>query len=394
MLRPPSVEPAPTPPATPGGRRAVLVVAVAVAVVAGALAGAFPRWRARVALTAERRELAVAVVRVVSPKPGKPATPPAFPAEIKPLLEASIVARASGYVRRWTTDIGGHVAAGSLLAELESPELDQELARGRQEAAQAEAALALAANTAGRYQGLAGTPSVSDQEVAERGGDLAVKTAARDAALANVRRLEQLRAFTLIRSPFAGIVTSRRVDVGDLVTGGGGRELFRVVQAGTLRVSLRVPQAWAAGVAAGQPAEVLLPELGGKALPAVVARSAGALSPESRTLLVELELANALGDILPGGYAEARLLGGRRPAPLTLPANTLLFREEGPRVGVVGKDGRVELRSVRLGRDFGRTVELLSGVSAGDAVILNHSDALAAGAVVRIAAEPAAEGGR
>lgn len=397
-LTPPSasVSPPAAPPGTPARRRRLaggLFVAVLVIVVA-ILAGGVPRWRARAILVTETREMAIPVVRVVQAKAGKPPSAPSLPAEVKPFAEASILARASGYVKHWTTDIGGAVEEGTLLAELESPELEHELSRARQELAQVESALTLARSTAERYQTLARAPgasAVSDQEVLEKSGDLAAKSAALEAARFNVRRLDQLQSYTRIRAPFAGIVTARRIDVGDMVVGGGARELFRIAQSGTLRVFVRVPQISAAGITAGQPAEVLIPELGRKAFPATVARTAGAISPESRTLLVELALPNPRGDILAGSYAEARLLGSRPPAPLTLPANTLLFREESPRVGIVGKEDRVELRSVELGRDFGRTLEVLSGVGPEDRVILNPSDSLSEGAVVRIASEPGDE---
>jgi RND family efflux transporter MFP subunit len=376
-------------------RRPILaLLGAGLLLVAATLAGAVPRWRARTALALETRALAVPSVRVVRPKPGNPPPAPRFPAEIRPFAETSILSRASGYVRRWTTDIGGQVKAGDLLVELDSPELDQELARTRQEFAQADAGLLLARSTSERYQGLAAGAGVSEQEVAEKAGEFAVKSAAVDAARSNLRRLEKLQSFTRIRAPFAGVITVRRIDVGDLIVGGGGRELFRLAQSRTLRVSLRVPQSSTGGLGVGQAAEVFLPDSTGKALPATVARTAGALSPDSRTLLVELELANPRGEILAGGYAEARLLGPRRPASLTLPANTLLFREEGPRVGVVGPSGHVELRAIRLGRDFGRTIEVLDGLRADDAVILNPSDSLADGAVVQVAAERVPEGRR
>ena len=383
----PATTPPPAPPPGAGGPRTVrwLLLAAAVVVLAAA-AGAIPRWSARSAVAAATRELAVPTVEVTSPMPGKPPVAPLLPAEVRPLLEASILARASGYVKRWTTYIGGQVEAGALLAELESPELEQELARSRQDVAQAEAVSTLSSSTAQRYQELAGTPGISDQELAEKQGDRAAKAAALDGARANVRRLEQLQAFTRIRAPFAGTVTVRSVDVGDLVVGGSGRELFRLAQSGTLRVSIRVPQAWTGGITVGQPAEVLIRGKPGKPLQATVARTAGAMSPESRTLLVELTLTNPGGEILAGSFAEARLLGAQRPAQLTLPGNTLLFRAEGLRVGVVGKDGKVGLRAVTLGRDFGRTVEVLSGVAAGEAVILNPSDGLVEGATVRVAA--------
>ncbi len=399
MTQPPPFDPVATPPDSSGDsprrlRLGHVVGALALLIVVAALAGAIPRWRSRTALAAETRELAVPVVRVVSPAPGKAAAPPLFPAEIKPWADAPILARATGYVKRWTTDIGGHVEAGKLLAELETPELDQELERSRHDLVQTEAALALARSTAERYEGLVGTSGVSEQETREKQSDVTVKTAAVEALRANVRRLEELRSFARVTAPFAGTVTARRIDIGELVVAGGGRELFRLAQTGTLRVSIRVPQTAALEVAPGQPAEVLIPELPGKAFPARVARTAGAISADSRTLLVELELPNPRGEILAGSFAEVRLLDTKRPAALTLPANTLLFREEGPRLGVVRADGRVELRAVRLGRDFGRTIEVLEGVGPADKVILNPSDSLTEGATVRVAADSGREEGK
>lgn len=381
--------PPPVPPPTATRRRRHRLVAIAtLALLAAAAAGAFPRWRARAALASETQELAATVVRVVAPALGQTPEPPPLPAELRPQAEAAIVARGTGYVRRWTTDIGDHVEAGVLLAELDSPELDQELARARQEVLQVEASLALATSTAERYRGLVATSGVSEQENAERQGDLALKTAALSAARANVRRLEELHHFTRLTAPFAGTITARRLDVGDLVTAGSGRELFRIAQTGTLRVSVRVPQSAARGVAVGQPAVVTVAELPGKVFSARVARTAGALSAESRTLLVELELPNPGGELLAGSFAEARLLGAAGPARLSVPSNALLFRQEGPRVGVVGAEGRVALRAVRLGRDLGKSVEVLEGVGASDRVILNPSDSLVDGATVRVAAEP------
>ncbi|GAO01479.1 efflux RND transporter periplasmic adaptor subunit [Anaeromyxobacter sp. PSR-1] len=396
VASPPS-GPAPAGPPAPGPRRARLGRAAVIAALvlgASALAGAVPRWRARAALATETGALAIPVVRVVSPTADKPGPSPFFPAEIKPRIEASLLARATGYVKRWTTDIGGHVKAGDVLAELVSPDLDEELARARQELAQSEASLTLATSTAHRYGGLVETSGVSEQENAEKQGELALKTAALGVARANVRRLEQLQRYTRITAPFAGTVTARRVDVGDLVTSGSGREVFRLAQTDTLRVQTRVPQTAAGGVVAGASAEVLIPELPGKPLPARVARTAGVISADSRTLLVELELPNESGAILAGSFARVRFLGAAGPTPLTLPANTLLFRPEGPRIGVVGTEDRVALRTVRLGRDFGRTVEILEGAAPKDRVILNPSDSLADGATVRVAPEAKREAAR
>jgi RND family efflux transporter MFP subunit len=364
--------------------RAALVVLVLLAV--AVIVGLLPRLRHRAELAAETRELAVPTVAVVAPAPGKPAAGLPLPAEIKPWLEAPIYARASGYLKRWLVDLGARVEARQLLAEIETPELDQELERARHQLAESEAALALAKTTADRYTELLKTASVSEQETAEKQADFALKTATVKAAQANVRRLEELRGFARVTAPFPGVITARNVDVGDLVAAGSGKELFRLAQTDKLRVYARVPQAEALNIAPGQSAELVIPENPNRVFTGAVARTAGAISPDSRTLLTELEVDNARGEILAGSFGQVRFVGSRGAPPLTLPGNALLFRAEGPQVGVVLSGGKVELRSVKLGRDFGQAVEILAGVSPTNQVILNPSDSLAGGDMVRAVA--------
>jgi len=366
---------------------------VAVLLLAALGAGLVARWRHRTAVAEETGTLAVPTVAVVAPSPGKPPVGLLLPAEVKAWVEAPILARASGYVKRWSTDLGARVEKGQLLAEIETPELDQELLRTRHELAQVEASLALAGTTAARYTELVKTASVSEQETAERQTDLAVKTAQVKALRANTRRLEELQSFARVTAPFGGTVTARDVDVGELVVAGSPKVLFRLAQTERLRAYVRVPQTRAIAIAPGQPAELLIPELPRRVFQARVARTAGVVSADSRTLLVELEVDNSLGEILAGSFAQVRFSGGKGAA-LTLPGNTLLFRAEGPQVGVVKRDGKVELRSVKLGRDFGPFVEILEGVKAEDQVIVNPSDSLAEGAMVRLAAPSAKERGR
>jgi len=213
-----------------------------------------------------------------------------------------------------------------------------------------------------------------------------LKSATVKAGHANVRRLEQLQSFARVTAPFAGVITLRKTDVGDLITAGGAKELFRLAQTEKLRVSVHVPQTRALATAPGQLAELLVPELPGRVFTGQVARTAGAISTDSRTLLTELEVDNSRGEILAGSFAQVRFTDAKGAAPLTLPGNVLLFRAEGPQVGVVQSDGKVELRSVKLGRDFGQTVEILAGVSPTNQVILNPSDSLANGDLVRAVA--------
>jgi RND family efflux transporter MFP subunit len=359
---------------------------VAVALVfIGAVAGLIPRWLHRHALRAETRELAIQTVSVVSPVPGKATAGLTLPAEIKARVEAPIYARTSGYLKRYLVDLGTQVKAGDLLAEIDAPELDQELAQTRAQLAQADAALALAKMTAARWADLIKSASVSEQEAAEKQADAELKSATVEAARANVHRLEELQSFERVTAPFAGTITARSTDVGQLIGAGSNKELFRLAQTGTLRVFVRVPQATARGVAPGQMAELTIQELPGRAFPAKVVRTSGAMSADSRTLLTELEVDNTRGEILAGTYAQVRFNEMKLDPPLTLPSNTLLFRAEGTQVGLVGADNKVELRVVAMGRDFGPTVEILGGVTAKDRVILNPSDSLVSGSTVRVA---------
>src|ERR1017187_6333310 len=397
MNPPGTLEPTPIPPtrealasaseaaASSGNKLRNAGIVAALLIIVGAVAGLVPRSLHRNALRAETRELAIQTVSVVSPAPGKTAAGLMLPAEAKALVEAPIYARTSGYLKRYLVDIGSQVKAGDLLAEIDTPELNQELSQARAQMAQAEAALALAKTTDSRWADLLKSSSVSEQEAAEKKADLELKAATVEASRANVRRLEDLQSFERVTAPFAGTITVRGTDVGQLVASGGGTELFRLAQTGTLRVYVRVPQSAAAGVAPGLLAELTIPELPGRVFPAKVVRTSRAMSADSRTLLTELEVDNSRGEILPGTYVQVRLTAATLNPSLTLPANTLLFRSEGPQVGVVVADDKVELRGITLGRDFGPTIEILEGVSPTDRVILNPAASLVGGTTVRVA---------
>ena len=377
------------PAATTAPRSAVklshVATGVGVLVVIAWVAGVVPRWHQREILRAETAELAIPTVKVTMPTPGQAAPGVQLPGEMKPLIEATIYARASGYVKRWLVDIGTAVEEGQLLAELDTPELNQELAQTKAQLAQAEAALALAKTSADRWAELLKTASVSAQEAAEKEADYKLKTATVEAARANLHRLEELQAFARVTAPFAGIITARRIDVGDLIAAGSNKELFHLIQTRTLRVYVRVPQPLARNIAAGQAAEVTIPELPGRVFPAKIIRTSGAMATDSRTLLTELEVDNAKAELLAGSYAQVRFLDAKLDAALTLPSTTVIFRAEGTQVGVVKTDDTVELRPIKIGRDFGPVVEILSGVQPADRVILNPADSLINGAVVRVA---------
>jgi membrane fusion protein (multidrug efflux system) len=344
--------------------------------------GLVPRLRHRHVLARETQELAVSTVNVVSPARGKASATLSLSAEVKPVVEAPIYARASGYLKQWKVDIGATVEAGQLLADIDAPELNQQIAGAKADLAQAQAALALARITAARWAELLKTSSVSEQEAAEKQADLALKTATVDAASANVRRLQELESFTHVIAPFAGTITARTSDLGDLIS--PGKELFRLADTHVLRVFVRVPQPATPGISVGVDAAMAVPELPSRKFAAKVVRTAGAIDPISRTLLTELEVDNSKHELLAGSYAEVSFADVNPDMALVLPSNTLLFRSEGTQVGVVGADGKVELRNVILGRDLGRTLEIVSGIKSTDRVIINPSDSLVSGTTVRI----------
>lgn len=370
----------------PRASRRSWIVAVTILglIVTGVSAGLIPRSRHQAELRAETLERSVPRVTVVSPKPGQSGCRLPVPAEIKPWIEAPIYARANGYLRHRLVDIGDRVEAGQLLAEIDTPELDQELDRARGLLAQAEAALDLSRMTSTRWAGLSKTKTVSDQENEEKQADFRLKTAAAESAQAEVRRLEKLKSFTSVTAPFAGTITVRNIDSGDLIVAAGGKELLHLAQTEKLRVFAQVPQTIARSILPGQAAQMTIPELPGRVFPAKVVRTAGVIAADSRTLLVELNVDNPKQEILAGGYAQVRFTGASMASALTLPANAVLFRAEGPQIGVVKDDSTVELRTVKLGRDFGQTIEILAGVDSKDRVMVNPSDSLANGAAVSV----------
>ena len=357
---------------------------IALILAAGAFAlGYFPRARERAVVRNETRDLAMLTVDVTSPMPAQAAPPLVLSGEIKALTEAGIYARANGYVRRWVVDIGAHVEQGQLLAELDTPEIERDLAQARAELAQAEAARALAETTEKRWTEMRAAKTISPQEADEKVADLALKKATVEAARAKVQRLEETLGFDKITAPFAGTVTNRTLDVGQLVTAGAGRELFHISQADKLRVFVRVPQNYARAITIGQSAEVTLTEVAGRIFEGKTVRTAGTLDAASRTLLTEVEVDNSKGDLLPGSYAQVRFKDAKPEPVLTIPSNALLFRIEGTMVGVVGAGNRVALKKVGIGRDFGSFVEVLDGITTKDRVIVNPPDALVDGSEVR-----------
>ena len=336
----------------------------------------------------DTREMAVPSVTVLHPRIDRSDLTLALPGSVMPFYDAPIYARTNGYLKKWYVDIGTEVKEGQLLAEIETPEIDQQLNQAYAEREQAKANLALARTTAVRWKDLLQKNAVAQQDVDEKLGSLAAQQAALNAAAAAVRRLENLQSFKNIIAPFDGIVTNRNTDVGDLINSGGasgGQELFRVAQIGTLRVYVNVPEVDSSLIAIGDTATIALASAPGRPAVGKVTSTAKAIDPSSRTLLTEIQIANPGGRFLPGSYAQVifHLVGGR--PPLVIPINTILFRPIGPEVGLVDPHGVVTLRAIEIGRNLGTTVEVVSGLKAEDTVILNPSDSLATGARVRIA---------
>ena len=326
-------------------------------------------------------------VQTVHPQAGGAGGNVALPGTLQGQIEAPISARVGGYLLRWTHDIGSRVKKGEVLAEISNPETDQQLAQAVAARVQLASTVELAQATLSRWQNLRRTNAVSQQEFDERSSAYAQARANLAAADANIRRLHELQSFQKVVAPFAGIITRRNTNVGDLVDAAGGvagKPLFVLAQNDPLRLYVYVPQAYAAAVKVGQEVSVTQAELPGRRFIGKVARTAGAIDSASRSLQTEISLPNPDGALLPGAYVEASLKLGA-DGVLTVPTNALLLRAEGPRVAVVDDKGRENLRTVTLGKDFGLRIEVASGLSAQDDVIVNPSDSIEDGDQVEVA---------
>jgi RND family efflux transporter MFP subunit len=367
-------------------RLALIVLAILL------LAGGFSiarRLTERGALAKETERLAVPTVGVT-----KPGTEPAsdqlvLPAQLQAYVESAIYARTNGYLLRWTKDIGSHVNKGELLAEIDTPEIDQELSQAKATRQQTEAQLQLAKSTAERWTNLRKTDSVSQQEADQQVSAYAQAQANFAAADANVRRLQQLESFKHVYSPITGVLTRRNTDLGALITAGStgqSKELFDVAQVDPLRVFVSVPQTNAPSIRAGLPAYIELREYPGQKFTGKVVRTADSIDPATRTLLTEIDVPNPAGRLLPGSYAEVHFAVPNQITRISVPVNVILFRPEGPRVAVVGADHKVHLKAITIGRDFGTKIEILGGLDANDQIVLNPADSLEDGQEVNIKA--------
>jgi RND family efflux transporter MFP subunit len=376
------------------GRGLLVVLTSALILGVAIYAGLHDRRGADAALKRATEEAATPTVMVVHPAASDATDELVLPGNARAFTDAPIYARASGYLKKWNADIGSRVSQGQVLAEIETPELDQQLRQARGELANATATMELARTTAQRWQALLKREVVSAQETDEKVADYNARKAVVESSTANVKRLEDLQAFQKITAPFDGIITARNVDIGSLIDAGGqSRELFRLAAIGKLRVFVSVPQAYAQAARPGTPTTITLEENPGKAYRGTLARTSNALDPSARTMLSEVEMENPGGEVLPGSYVMVRLRVGLATRGMTIPANALLFRSEGLRVAVV-RDGRAELVPVKLGRDYGRVVEVVSGLTPADAVILDPADSLVSGTPVRVRpSAPAKRGG-
>ena len=366
-------------------RVGLIIVVVAVVLIAW---GLFSRHRAGAALEKDTDAQIAQPVQVIKPLAASDALDLLLPGNVRAQIEAPIYARTDGYLKRWLVDIGAQVKAGQELAEIDAPELDQQLRAAQADLASVEANQKIAQVTAERWRDLRESDSVSKQEADEKIAAADAGTASLNAARAELQRLKELSGFKKIVAPFDGVITARSTDFGRLISAGNssGSEMFRIADMRYLRLYVAVPQQYASVMKPGLSAEVRFPDRAGTPVTASVVRTSGALDASSRTMLSELRVDNADGLLLPGAYAEVRFkipaqTGGNA---LLLPANTLLFNGSGLRVATVGGDQKVVMKNVRLGRDLGTQIEITDGLSTSDQVVIAPSDSMTDGIQVRI----------
>ena len=376
-----------TDPTRPHGKHRYILMSGGALLLIAWVSGFVPQFRQRQLATADTKELAIPTVAVVSPTLTTPNSGLDLPADVQPWQEAPIYARVSGYCKTWLVDIGAHVKKDQLLAEIDTPELDQQLSQAQSQEVLAQKSLGLAKDTNTRYQEMFKEGVVSQLDADTQATSEATNQANVDAYAANLGYLQQQVAFKSVTAPFAGTITARNVNVGDLITANNTNfAMFHVQQTDPLRVYFRVPQEEATNITVGQSFDVQVGAESAKTYPGKVISTSDAVSPDSRTMLVELQVDNSKNDILPGSYATIRLPTTVLGKILILPDNTLIFRGTSLQVAVVNADSVVQLRDVKVGRYFGIQSEVLSGVTESEKVIVNPSDSLTTGTTVRVAA--------
>ena len=369
----------------PGGRstrKSPLFLVFLIIVVALVVAGAFLMFQRRSeyqALASNTEALAVPTVAVIHPtaEPGDENL--VLPGTLQAYVESPIYARTNGYLQKWYHDIGSRVAKGELLADIDTPEVDQQLSQARADLNTAQANASLSQITASRYSELLKTDGVSKQEVDNANGDLEAKRATVESFQANVRRLEELESFKHVYAPFSGVITRRNVDIGTLINAGNGgtsQQLFFLAQTDPIRVYVNVPEMYASSIHAGLGAYLELTQYPGRKFDGRVVRSAEAIDLSTRTLLTEVDVPNKSGELLPGGFAQVHLLVKVTGQRMQVPVNALLFRSEGLRAVLIDSNHRTHLQPVVIGRDYGNTLEVLSGLKADDWIVLNPPDSL------------------
>jgi RND family efflux transporter MFP subunit len=366
-----------------------LILLLAIVIAAGiVISGIAPRLRARQTLREETDRLAAPPVNVIHPSRAAHGEEVVLPGNIQAFTDAPIYARTNGYLKRWYFDIGARVKAGALLAEIESPEIDQQLQQAREELNTAQANLRLGQLTAERYTNLFKTDSVAKQDVDNAVQDAAAKAATVKSAEANVARLEQLVGFEKVYAPFDGVVTARNTDVGQLIesgsSGGATRELFHMAALDRLRVFVNVPQSYSHDAKPGMRVDLTLPEIPQRRFNGTLVRTAGAMDPATRTLTVEVDVSNTARLLFPGAYAEVHFKIQAATETLVIPSTSLIFRGNGLRVPVVENGNRIALKTVTVGRDFGNTIEIVAGLPADASVVANPPDSLVEGEPVRV----------
>jgi RND family efflux transporter MFP subunit len=377
--------------------RAMLLLFTVLAVAVIVIWGISSRRKANAQLSQETRELAIPTVTVIHPKRGAPQQEIIVPGDMQPYTDAPIYARTTGYLKSWHADIGARVKAGQLLAEIDTPEVDQQLQQARADLATVEANLRLADITATRYKDLMKTDSVSQQDVDNANGNYEARRTAVESARSNVKRLEELQSFEKIYAPFEGVITARNTDIGALIDSGSGggptRELFHIAAVNRLRVYVNVPQVYSPHIRSGLKAGLTLTEFPGRHFEGIVVRDAGAIDNATRTLLTEIDVNNPSGELKPGGYVEVHLKLPSAVTTFTLPVNTIIFKSAGMQVATVKNGKNIDLVSVTHGRDFGTEMEIIAGLKGDESVVINPPDSVTNGEPVRVAQTQPAAGG-
>lgn len=372
--------------------RAAVILLIGVVVV-GLLvvSGILPRLRSRKALAAETSELAAPTVLVTQPRRGAPAQEILLPGNIQAFVDAPIYARTNGYLKRWYFDIGAHVRQGQLLADIESPEVDQQLSQAQADLETAKENLHLSQITASRFSDLIKQDAVSQQDTDNATSDLAAKNSAVKSMQANVDRLKQLVSFEKVYVPFDGVITARNTDIGQLIdsgaSGGQARSLFQVAAINKLRVFISVPQIYSQAATPGIKADLTFAEFPGRRFQGTLVRTSRSIDPTARTLNVEVDVDNSKGELLPGAYTEVHLKLKDSTPTMTVPVSALLFRQEGLRVAVAQGDNTAKLVPVTLGRDFGDFAEITTGLTEQERIITNPPDSIIDGERLNVMTE-------